>query len=121
MRVRSAGLVLIGALSLSLAGCAAPAAIQVTGTWGDQTQQGTPSLELGPNGALSGTDGCNQLVGEYVATGADLVFEQVASTKMFCEGIDTWLANLATASVTGDTMTLFDSAGVEIGSLERAE
>ena len=117
IRVAAAGIALV---ALFLTGCA-PATIQVTGTWGDATTQGEPSLELGPNGALSGTDGCNQLVGEYTVTGSELVFEQVASTKMFCDGIDTWLATLATASVTDDSMTLFDSSGVEIGSLERSE
>lgn len=110
----------VAALALALSGCA-PASVEVSGTWGDQNQQGMPALELGPNGALSGTDGCNQLVGEYVATGTDLIFENVASTMMFCEGVDTWLSALATASVAGDSMTIFDSSGVEIGSLQRAE
>lgn len=108
------------ALAVSLVGCT-PTAIQVTGAWGEPGQEGMPVLELGPNGALSGSDGCNRLVGEYVATGSSLVFEEVASTQMFCEGVDTWLSGLATASVEGDSMIIFDSAGVEIGSLTRAE
>lgn len=120
MRLRRVALTSLALVALSLAGCA-PATIQVAGTWGDPTAEGQPSLELGPNGAVSGTDGCNQLVGEYVATGSELVFEEVASTKMFCEGVDTWLANLATASVADDSMTLFDSSGVEIGTLKRTE
>jgi heat shock protein HslJ len=101
-----------------VAGCA-PATTQVSGTWGDTSQQSSPSLELGANGALAGTDGCNRLVGEYQATTDEVIFEQVASTMMFCEEIDTWLSRLSTATVNENTMTIFDKNGVEIGTLTR--
>lgn len=101
-----------------VAGCA-PATTQVSGTWGDTSRQSSPSLELGANGALSGTDGCNRLVGEYQATNDAIIFDQVASTMMFCEDVDTWLSGLSTATVNDKTMTIFDKNGVEIGTLTR--
>jgi heat shock protein HslJ len=104
----------------ALSGCA-PVAPQVSGTWGDTSTESQPSLELGTNGALAGTDGCNRLVGEYQAKDDEVVFEQVASTMMFCEDVDTWLSGLATATVSDNTMTIFDKNGNKIGTLDRGQ
>ena len=103
---------------LFVSGCA-PATVQVSGTWGETSKQSAPSLELGTNGALAGTDGCNQLVGEYEAKQDEVIFGEVASTMMFCEGVNTWLSGLATATVADNTMTIFDKNGDEIGTLKR--
>ncbi len=103
----------IGAL-LFLAGCASAATAE--GTWG--TDDG-PQLTLSEDGALSGTDGCNQLMGSWEADGATVDFGEVASTLMACEGVDTWLNGLATGTVEGDTLHVLSTDGTEIGSLER--
>ena len=49
------------------------------GTWGDTDDSTEPSLELAEDGTLSGTDGCNQLSGQWTENGVDLTFENVAS------------------------------------------
>lgn len=103
---------------LALTGCSQGSSA-VTGSWGDTTSPSQPSLELESNGKLSGTDGCNRLMGSYTVSGNEVTFTGVASTLMYCEGVDTWLSQLATAQVDGDTMTVLDEAGAEIGTLER--
>ena len=91
------------------------------GTWGDADDTTQPSLELAEDGTLSGTDGCNQLSGQWTENGVDLTFENVASTMMACADVDTWLSALDTATIDGSTMTVFDESGDEIGTLERSE
>ena len=79
-----------------------------------------PSLDLADDGSFSGTDGCNQLNGSWTVDEADHVqFEDVASTMMACEDVDTWLADLTEATVADDTMTVLGQDGNEIGTLER--
>ena len=51
------------------------------GTWGDADDTTQPSLELAEDGTLSGTDGCNQLSGQWTENGVDLTFENVASAR----------------------------------------
>ena len=91
------------------------------GTWGDVDDTTQPSLELAEDGTLSGTDGCNQLSGQWIENGVDLTFENVASTLMACAEVDTWLSALDTATIDGSTMTVFDESGYEIGTLERSD
>lgn len=104
---------------LALTGCssAAPSAV---GSWGDAAQTNQPSLELSKDGKVTGTDGCNRLMGGYSEEGGTVQFKQLASTMMFCEGVDTWLSKASTATVSGDTLTINDEAGAEIGTLKRA-
>ena len=113
-------------LSLALAACGSPegtnaagGAPDPVGTWGSDGE-GEPQLDLSADGSLSGTDGCNRLMGSWEADGADIDFAQTASTRMFCEGVDTWLSDLATATVTADVMTVFDDSGAQIGTLNRS-
>lgn len=40
------------------------------------------------NNMVSGNDGCNSLSGAYIAVGKSLTMKNVASTKMFCNGVD---------------------------------
>ena len=92
-----------------------------TGTWGDATDTTEPSLVLEEDGTLTGTDGCNQLSGQWVENGVELTFENVASTMMLCADVDTWLSGLDTATIDGSTMTVYDESGDELGTLERTE
>lgn len=75
-------------------------------------------LEQG--GKLSGTDGCNRLTGGWVQDGEVVTFGEIASTMMACADVDTWLMDLNTARIDGDTLRVSDSSGVEIGSLTKA-
>ena len=91
------------------------------GTWGDATDSAQPSLVLEEDGTLTGTDGCNQLSGQWIENGVELTFENVASTMMACSDVDTWLSGLDTAKIDGSTMTVYDESGEELGTLERTD
>jgi len=120
------GTILVAA-ALALAGCATGGggtgygggSESAAGTWGDTSETTEPSLVLEDDGTLTGTDGCNQMNGEWTEEGDSVTFENVATTLMACEDIDTWLSGLATATVDGSTMTVFDESGDEIGTLPR--
>lgn len=40
-------------------------------------------------------------------------------TEMYCEGVNDWLSQMHTATVTDATMTIFNEAGSNIGELKR--
>lgn len=109
--------------SLVLTGCAGSSggsSIDPVGTWGDTSDTTEPSLTLDEDGSLTGTDGCNQLSGEWRLEDDDIVyFDAVASTRMACPDVDTWLEGLSQATISGSTMTISGGDGAEIGQLER--
>lgn len=79
------------------------------------------SLHLGDDGRVSGTDGCNRLIGGWHMDGDAAALDDLASTLMFCEGVDTWLSTAARAEVAADgSLRVFDGSGAEIGALARA-
>ena len=95
--------------------------VDPVGTWGDTSDTTAPSLDLADDGSFSGTDGCNQLNGSWTVDEADHVqFEDVSSTMMACEDVDTWLAGLTEATIADTTMTVLGQDGAEIGSLEQS-
>lgn len=105
--------------SLALVSCSS-SAVSVVGTWGEPDVQGKPSLIFEEGGQLHGSDGCNNLMGGYDISGAEVQFINIASTMMFCEGVDDWLSQAATAQVTDTSLTVFDESGAQIGTLTRA-
>jgi len=107
-----------GAILLLMSACAAPQA-GAAGTWGTDAQ-GKPQLVLADDGGLTGTDGCNRLVGSWELKDGTVQFGQVASTMMFCDGVDTWLSGLSTGRVDGSTLHILDVDGHEIGTLARS-
>ena len=72
-------------------------------------------------GTLSGSDGCNGVMGEFFIDGDTARVERGASTLKGCPGVDTWLSKIGGVVVDGDTMTVQDSEGEEVGTLTRAE
>ena len=124
-RLALSGTILLAVAALSA--CAGNAGTQPSepvdpvGTWGDIAATEEPSLVLGDDGSLTGTDGCNRLVGTWTADTDTVTFVEVASTRMLCEGVDTWLAVLATGTIADDTLTVSDESGAEIGTLPRSE
>ncbi|WP_430867591.1 META domain-containing protein [Demequina aurantiaca] len=88
------------------------------GTWGE-TAEAAPQLVLAADGTLTGTDGCNRLMGEWTAAGDAVKFGPLASTRMFCEGVDTWLSAAATATIDANSMDVLDGTGSPIGTLDR--
>jgi heat shock protein HslJ len=94
--------------------------IDPVGTWGDPSKPSEPFLSLADGGKLSGSDGCNTLSGSWsVDEGEQVLFEDVAMTRMFCEGVDDWLSGLTAATIADTTMTVLGQDGSEIGQLER--
>ncbi|WP_245561785.1 META domain-containing protein [Agromyces italicus] len=97
-----------------------PVSMSPVGAWGDTNDATVPSLSLAADGTLSGTDGCNRLIGRWEDEGGGRIeFDDVASTRMACGGVDTWLSALDEATIDGDTMTVLGDDDVVIGTLER--
>jgi len=46
-------------------------------------------------------------------------FGPFAATMMACGDVDTWLSGASSATVDGDTMSVLDEKGKEIGTLEK--
>lgn len=90
------------------------------GTWGsDEPPQ--PELALAEDGSISGTDGCNRLIGSWKLVDQHVELSPLGTTMMFCEGVDTWLGSATRAEIEGDTLHLFDQDGTEIGTLSKQE
>lgn len=94
------------------------------GFWGSE-KPGQPNLVLAADdafsGTVAGTDGCNRLTGRWRLDDGVVRFTQMASTMMYCEGVDTWLSQAASAEVRGKTMYVFDREGNAIGTLARSD
>lgn len=108
--------VLVSVAGLVLAGCSPQAS--AAGTW-RATEPADAYLEIVDDGTLSGTDGCNRLFGGWEKDGSTITFGAIGMTEMYCEGVDDWLSQMHTATVTDATMTIFNEAGSEIGELKR--
>lgn len=89
------------------------------GVWGSQ-DAGQPYLELGSDGTLTGNDGCNTLSGSWELSDGSVEFDDLASTMMACEGVDTWLSGADRAFLQAGVMTITDDDGTVIGQLSRA-
>lgn len=115
---RMSVLAVAGIALLALTACSG-SPVDAVGSWGEDAD-GQPQLVLAEGGELSGTDGCNQLSGGWEQDGDVIIFGEVATTMMMCPDIDTWLMDLNTARIDGDTLLVSDATGTEIGSLSRA-
>lgn len=104
------------AVPLLVSGCtSSPSPV---GTWGS-TAEGEPHLIIAEDGSLGGNDGCNTMFGNWEADGDGLVFSDVGGTLMFCEGVDTWLSDMRTATIDGDTIRILGEGGEELGTLAK--
>lgn len=132
---RATGLALAAAAALALSGCVVvtPGAgagagggsgpgggPDPIGSWGTVDSTGVPFLTFAEGGQFNGSDGCNTLSGMWELDGNTIDFENVATTLMACEGVDTWLSALDEATISGTTMTILNEADKVIGTLERA-
>ncbi len=89
------------------------------GYWVEEPTPESPFLSIAADGRFTGNDGCNTLVGTWVA-GADdqsVDFGGVAVTRMACEGVDQWLSGLARGRVIGGVMTIEAADGTVLGQL----
>lgn len=89
-------------------------------------QQREASLVLhSENLRVTGSGGCNRLMGSYEVSGSDVHFAQLAGTMMACpEGMDTekeFLATLQRVSrwrIAGEHLEFYDSSGKVLGRFE---
>lgn len=124
-------LALAGGLALAFTMSACGASTGPVGTWGNgYNTDKQPYLQLAvaqqtggvSAGYLSGSDGCNRIVGQWAVQDADpnvVQLQHQANTKTSCDGIDTWLSGAAGAKIDGNKMTITDSKGATIGVLDR--
>lgn len=90
------------------------------GTWGTEGDR-QPHLIISEGGRVNGSDGCNTLTGSWAAADdGSIEFTGVATTLMACEVVDQWLSHLASATLDGDTLTILNTEGTEIGTLPRS-
>lgn len=122
--LRTTGLVpLAAAALLALAGCGSTSSAEegtdlAGSSWGSPAAQ-EPHLMLSTDGALEGHDGCNSLSGTWSADGSTVTFSELGGTEMACPDVDPWLSDARSAEVDGDTMSVKDESGDEIGTLGR--
>jgi len=89
-------------------------------------QQGEPHLILhSESRRVSGSLGCNRLMGRYELKGDALAFDQIVATKMNCApgmGLEKAfveaLGQVKTWKITGQRLDLFDAAGKPVARLE---
>lgn len=89
-------------------------------------QQAYIQLDAGAQ-RVSGTGGCNRLMGGYTSAGETISFTQLAGTKMACpvgmEQDDAMSAALTKAKsfkISGDTLTLSDENGATLATFQAA-
>ncbi|MEE1620805.1 META domain-containing protein [Zafaria sp. J156] len=92
----------------------------VVGTWGNPTDSSLPTLEFTDDGSVTGTDGCNRLMGGWTVEGGQVVFDALAGTMMACPDVDTWLSTAARAEREEGILRVFGPDGEQIGTLAAA-
>ncbi|WP_334122824.1 META domain-containing protein [Glutamicibacter sp.] len=86
------------------------------GLWGSKIPK-RPWLEFLDDGKVVGSDGCNRLFGTW-SEAQDVEFIALAGTRMFCEGVDDWLARASTGKLLDDgSLAIFDQDNNELGIL----
>lgn len=113
------GAVLAAAGLSSCADSAGAPVPSVEGTWGNTSDSSAPSLDFASDGRVTGTDGCNRLMGRWTQDGTEVTIIDLAATMMFCQDVDTWLSAAFTAEIDGETLAVFNEDGEPIGTLER--
>lgn len=126
----SVGMTLLVVASL-LAGCGGLTSLAGT-AWKLATLNGQPALTnvsatlaFGQQGTVAGNDGCNNFSGTYKIDGSQLTIKLGASTMMACAdavmkqatAFTTALTKTASFNVSGSTLTLKDSSGKELATL----
>ncbi|MDJ1371022.1 META domain-containing protein [Gulosibacter molinativorax] len=103
---------------VSCSGSSTTGAPSPIGFWGSEVTD-SPNLSFQEN-KVSGTDGCNRLSGSWSQDASGRIhFEEVVSTEMYCDWVNTWLSGLDSAIILENRLHVFNAAGVEIGTLER--
>ncbi|ULH16265.1 META domain-containing protein [Deinococcus sp. KNUC1210] len=82
--------------------------ILIDGTWavarlssGQTMPTGVRAVLNLVGGRVSGTTGCNSVMGRYTHAGSDLAFQGLASTRKFCAGVAGTTETLVLRSLSG--------------------
>jgi heat shock protein HslJ len=85
-------------------------------------------VHFNPDGRITGNGGCNQFFGGYSVAGNLIDIGPIASTRKGCPGIigveAAFFATLEAAKKfeqQGDTLVLFDAAGLKLAEFVRAD
>lgn len=91
------------------------------GTWGNSDPSAQePYLEIGGEGSVGGSDGCNALQSNWTGDGQTITFSpMLLTTSNDCSGVDQWLNRAASAEIKDSTLIVHDAAGEQIGVLPR--
>jgi heat shock protein HslJ len=80
-------------------------------------------LEFGAQGRVSGSDGCNRIMGTFELKGDRLTFGQMAGTRKACldpagteRPFRDALKNASRFTIAGDRLELFDTAGTRVAA-----
>ncbi|WP_248241556.1 META domain-containing protein [Microbacterium kunmingense] len=96
---------------------AAPPPLSPVGQWGTDADE-APRLEFLPDGTLVGTDGCNDLSGEWIQDPeGEITLTLLSVTTADCDGIDTWLSKGRSARILGNFLYINGPTGSPIGGL----
>jgi len=86
-----------------------------------QDPQHEAHLEFQADNRVSGSDGCNRIVGSFHLEGDRVTFGQMAGTQMACihtedieRGVRDALKNATRLTIEGDHLELFDAAGTRL-------
>jgi heat shock protein HslJ len=135
---------LLAVMSIAITACAGQATepssepASIVGIW-ELVSYGSPSsltpaapdidtsIEFKSDGTLAGNVGCNGFGGDYNVEGNNIVFGQIISTLMFCEGPvgeqETFTLNVfvesASFALDGNTLTITSADGSSAVVLER--
>ena len=110
---------------------------QIVGNWRVTALNGAPLIPSSTitfqfeAGGQAGGKACNNIGGRYAISGDVISFSELTQTEMGClqpigvmdqeQRFGQTLTGAATARVEGDTLRLFDDAGLEVLTFERAQ
>ena len=85
------------------------------------------SLDFGKDGRVSGNMGCNSFGGNYEVRGGNIIFSQIVSTMMACQGpqmdqegaVLKVMNGTARFQLAGNTLTIYASSGDNAITLSR--
>jgi heat shock protein HslJ len=86
--------------------------------------QGEPHMIFRDDGRVNGFSGCNRFMGEYTVSGANLLFDSMASTRMACpdDNVETPLyevfSQTAGVFLEGKVLKLLNEKGHELARFE---
>ena len=91
------------------------------GEW-EASVDGTPFLQFSADGAVAGSDGCNDLSGRWTqdAEGRIDLGTLVPLTTNVCDGVDSWLSRGRSADIIEGYMYVNGETGSAIGGLQPA-